>query len=418
LREATDVDGLVREDATGTEVFDIALTVGDASVEASDRIYLGYEGWLGRVSSAPAARSTSESNPFGALVAAAMAVARLHAFQAKVIGGSVPRHRDTWALNALMLTDSPGGTAIPFAVALPQTLLVGGGALASAIAYAMTHVPGLTGSVDTLDADVLKRTNSNRQITAPFALAKSESIHKVQELAHAWAAVRPEPLMYNEFKERRGRSAGSYELAVTAVDNTEARREVALDLPKVVIDGATGGLTVTLMRGADPSQSCVACAYSEVKVDEDELWSRRLGHSREDVQKLRDGFKPFNAEAIARIRAHGTLVVDDERERGLLAEGWAYLKRATCGNAKLDRNLPAASVSYVSAICGFLMAAQMVGEAVGSPTLVSKPRWVWDDVLRQPPSEAAFEACPRIRSCAERHAMRTKFYRNHWAGDE
>jgi len=219
-------------------------------------------------------------------------------------------------------------------------------------------------------------------------------------------------------RQRQGRSSGSYALAVTAVDNTEARREVALDLPKVLIDGATGGLAITLMRGVDPSQSCVACAYPKVKADEDELWSKRLGHSREDVQKFREGSKLFDAETIAQIRSHGTLVVDAERERGLLAEGWPYLKRAACGNASLDRSLPSASVSYVSAICGFLMAAQMVGEALGSPTLVSNPRWVWDDVLRLPPNKAAFEARPLVKSCAERHSMRTRFYRKRWQKDE
>jgi len=138
---------------------------------------------------------------------------------------------------------------LPANVSLPSTLLVGGGALASAIAYAMAHIRGLSGVVDAIDKDALKRTNSNRQITARFEQAKPENLHKVVELAAAWPAIRPAPVMYNEFKRQREGGAGNYELAVTAVDNTEARREVALDLPKALIDGATGGLMVTLMRG-------------------------------------------------------------------------------------------------------------------------------------------------------------------------
>lgn len=171
---------------------------------------------------------------------------------------------------------------------------------------------------------------------------------------------------------------------------------------------------VTLMRGGDPAESCVACAYPEIKTHADGIWVKRLGHDGEQVEQLRDGRKRFDVSVIEQIRGGGTLILNEEVEGGLLAEGWAYLERAACGNAKLDRNLPAASVSYVSAICGFLMAAQMIGEAIGQPTLVSKSRWAWGDVLRQPPSTAEFESRPVATSCAARHNLRSGIYSKRW----
>jgi molybdopterin/thiamine biosynthesis adenylyltransferase len=415
LRAATDVKDLVREVAASSQAFDVALAIGKPAATAGMRIHFGCDGWLALVAEQPVAvPASAETNPFGALLAAAIAVGRLHAFQVNAVGGNIPRPTETWALNALTLTAVPGGATLPSNVSLPSTLLVGGGALSSAIAYAMTHIRGSAGDVDAVDKDVLKRTNSNRQITARFEQAKPENLHKVDELASAWPAIRPARVMYNEFKQQREGGAGNYELAVTAVDNTEARREVALDLPRALIDGATGGLMVTLMRGCDPTESCVACAYPEIKAHEDEIWVKRLGHNREQVQKLRDGTKRFDEVVVEQIRAGGTLIVNEEVERGLLTEGWAYLKRAACGSAKLDRDLPAASVSYVSAICGFLMAAQMVGEAIGAPTLVSKPRWAWGDVLRQAPCEAEFENRPVVKSCAERHDLRREIYSRRW----
>lgn len=415
LRTATDVGELVREVAAASQHVDLALTIGTSATAAETRIHFGCEGWLALVAEEPVmSPAFEETNPFGGLLAAAIAVARLHASQVNAIGGSLPPAAGTWALNALTLTGAPGGAVLPSRVALPPSLLVGGGALASAIAYAMTHVRELTGHVDVIDKDVLKRTNCNRQITANFESAKPETLSKVDELASAWPAIMPTALMYNEFKQQRGRGAGDYELAVTAVDNAEARREVALDLPRVLIDGATGGLMVTVMRGANPAESCVACAYPEIKTHEDEIWTKRLGHDGGQVQQLRDGTKRFDLAVIEQIRASGTLILNEEVERGLLDEGWAYLKRAACGSAKLDRDLPAASVSYVSAICGFLMAAQMVGEAIEAPTLTSKTRWAWGDVLRQPPQKAEFEASPKTGSCAERHALRSGIYVKRW----
>jgi hypothetical protein len=419
LRESTDVKDLRREVAPDSQAFDVALTIGKPAATAGTRIYFGWDEWLALVAEqSVAVPVAAERNPFGALLAAAIAVGRLHAFQVNAVGGSIPRPTETWALNALTLTTAPGGATLPLNVTLPSTLLVGGGALASAIAYAMTHTRGLTGAVDTIDQDVLTRTSSNRQITARFELAQRENLHKVDELALAWPAIRAAPVMYNEFKQQRKGGAGNYELTVTAVDNTEARRAVALDLPKALIDGATGGLMVTLMRGCDPAESCVACAYPEIRTHEDDIWIKRLGHDREQVQQLRDGTKPFDGIVVEQIRTRGTLTVNKEVERGLLAEGWPYLKRAACGNAKLDRDLPAASVSYVSAICGFLMAAQIIGEAIGAPTLVSKSRWAWGDVLRQPPSAAEFESRPVAKSCAERHDMRSRIYSKRWRKSE
>ena len=171
---------------------------------------------------------------------------------------------------------------------------------------------------------------------------------------------------------------------------------------------------VALMRGADPAASCVACAYAEVLTDTDGIWSRRLGFSREQVGMLRKGVVPFDDDVVRHIKSEGTLSVDHEVEDGLRREGWAYLERARCGNAQPDRDLPSASVSYVSAICGFLMAAQTLAELLGVPTLTGPSRWVWTDVLRDLPQAAEREHAMLSSACAARHARRSEIYRNKW----
>ena len=88
---------------------------------------------------------------------------------------------------------------------------------------------------------------------------------------------------------------------------------------------------VALMLGADPADCCVACAYPEIKTHEDEIWVTRLGHDREQVQQLREGTRRFDEGVIEQIRLGGTLIVNEEVERGLLRERWAYLKRRSWG---------------------------------------------------------------------------------------
>lgn len=414
LRNAVPMDGLNRGLAAPGEVHEVAIVLGDARVAADEVVRLGWAGWLGRTASTPSDVDPMERNPFGALTAAALGAAWLHARQLIAVGARIPDPLD-WALNSLTLAGEPGGALLANQpIVLPRVLLVGGGALGSTLTYAMAHLNGVSGSLDVVDHDVLKPTNANRQITAPFERARTEAIYKVNDLQLCWPAVRGFPMTYDAYKEAEGRSAGDFDIVITAVDNAETRRAVASDLPRVLIDGATGGTMVALMRGSDPSDSCVACTYAQVETDEDELWSTRLGTSREAVAALRSGSLAFDDEVVRQIREQGTLPFDVEVEQALRREGWSYLERGRCGNVRPDRDVPSASVSYVSALCGFLMAAQLVGEILGSPSLITPPRWTWDDVLRCRPQDAERVGADQSPSCADHHELRSGIYRRRW----
>lgn len=99
------------------------------------------------------------------------------------------------------------------------------------------------------------------------------------------------------------------------------RREVAQDLPKVLIDGATGGLTVFLMRGTDPDESCVACCYAEVATDDEAIWATRLGVGRDEVKRLKESGVGFPEDVLRSIERNGTYPWDEEVEAGFRTEG-------------------------------------------------------------------------------------------------
>lgn len=416
VRAAIPTEHLIRDIADPGRTYDIAISIGAPSFSARERIRVGWQNWLALVGGDDDSLPVDgEQNPFGAMLAAGMATARLHALQVASIGARVPDATGVWRLNALTLTDGADGPRLPDSVPLPRLLLVGAGALGSSLAYALSHVPGLRANGDAVDPDVLKPSNANRQITAPFERARDEKTHKVDDLAVCWPALTPFRERYDRFKERQGRDAGAYEIAVTAADNGDARREVATDLPRVLIDGATGGLMIALMRGTDPAHSCVACEYPRVVTDEDGVWRQRLGVSRDRVVQLRTGAVSFTDEILAEIKERGTLQLDARDEDALRRDGWKHLVSGQCGNARPDRDLPSASVSYVSAICGFLMAAQVLSEALGMPALDgARPRWVWADVLREPPQAGQRVEGSKAKSCADRHELRSRIYRDRW----
>jgi hypothetical protein len=394
--------------------YDLSIIVGgQTTTNASEHIFVGWEGWTGIVGTEPT--PLSEPNRIGALVGAAMAVAWLHADQLRILGGSIPARASVWRLNALTLDDGSASCDLPERILSPETLLVGAGALGSTLTYLLTHIAQLEVTVTAVDYDVLKLTNANRQVTAPFRRADGVTL-KVQDLAEACAAIRPIPARYEELKDRGERTAEGYAIAITAVDSARVRREVAQDLPKVLIDGATGGLTVFLMRGDDPNVSCVACRYAEVTTDDETFWATRLGISRAEVKKLKESDVGFSDDVLRSIEEKGTYPWDEEVEAGLRTEGWRYLERHACGDAKPERDLPAASVSYVSALCGFLMGAQYIAELLGRPALMApSSTWTWNDVLREPPSQSVREPSWCSPGCAARHDRRSRHYQRAWS---
>jgi hypothetical protein len=413
IRSATCTEHLSRGEKRD-RVYDLSIVVGgEAQASALERIFVGWEGWTGIIATEP--KVCTATNPIGALIAAAMSVAKLHAQQLRVVGAKIPEASAEWRLNALTLDDGNVTVELPSQIEAPESMLVGGGALGSTFTYLLTHIPELRASVAAVDHDVLKATNANRQITAPFTRADAKT-PKVEDLAAAWSAIRPIQARYEELKAKGERSAGAYAIAVTAVDTARVRREVANDLPKVILDGATGGLTVFVMRGEDPTVSCVACRYAPVVSDDDGEWAIRLGVSRAEIERLRRVEDGFSEDVLRAIKENGTYPWDPEVEEGLRVEGWKYLERHACGDAKPERDLPAASVSYVSALCGFLMGAQYIAEVLGASALEAPlSTWTWSDVLREPPARAVREAPLKSRECAARHERRSRLYRKTWS---
>jgi hypothetical protein len=413
LVNATSMDRFIRTSEPGAGLADVVVAIGEPETDGREIIRVGWGNWFGEVTTGKEnlLRPTT-SNPFGSMIGGALAVARLHTLQARAMGASIALPPASWRLGALSFAsrDADLFTGLD----APPTLLVGAGALGSAFVYALSHIPFLRAVIEVVDNDILKSPNANRQITAPFERARSATVNKVDDLASVWKAVTPIPKTYERFKADSGRSAGQFTIAVTGVDNFAARRDVASDLPKAVIDGATGGFMLALTRATDPRSSCLRCLYPEIHRDEVANWAELLGCSREVVEELQRGARTFDDDVIQTIRRDGSYDVDEEAEQGLRSIGWPYLARAPCGRGQL-RGVPSGSVSYVSALCGFLMAGEYIAEVAGIPILKSPLyRWEWDHVLTVPPSLAGRVAVDPVASCLERHELRSEIYRSRW----
>lgn len=200
-----------------------------------------------------------------------------------------------------------------------DTFLVGLGGVGAGFVRTLGELGGNAyGRMRLIDLDCLSIDNLNRVTYGTLAQAQAEEL-KV-EVAATYLRNRLSSLIvsehsvpFEEFKRSLAstRNERRYDVVVTALDNDEIRHEVQRDLPRVLIDGATGrDLNMVVERVLFGQWGCLGCTR----------------HGR--------GARPAEA-----------------RE----GEG--------CGNAPEPR---APAVSFLSAFPGILAAGELIKESMGA----------------------------------------------------
>src|SRR5262249_50844491 len=163
-------------------------------------------------------------------------------------------------LSLLGYDDSEADAVTPQHVDLGRVHLVGVGAVGSALVYALAHLPALAGQLHPIDNDRVDGTNLQR-----YVLMRRGDVGEPKPDVAA-RALRPRGLTllpylgsFAEFAEQHGRDL---DLLVTPVDSEAGRRQLAAELPRAVLNAATGETTVTLSRhGFADGGACLRCLY-------------------------------------------------------------------------------------------------------------------------------------------------------------
>ena len=269
---------------------------------------------------------------------------------------------------------------------IPETHLVGVGAVGSAAVYALAHLDGIGGIVHLIDNEEIDETNLNR-----YALVRlrDKGRWKVDVAAEALrtTSIQVEPYRgaFANYTEDHGRLIN---LLVSPVDSEEGRRGLARMLPRRVINAATGGTTVTLSaHGFADGKACLHCLYmpSPNEASHEEVMAKDMGLLLDVVQNLVETNEPVDSQLVAQIeRNRGTEPGRWEDHAGLPIH--SFYVRVVCGDAEIQ--LPTANViaplPFISASAGILLAAELI--KTGSSGL---GRWSLDnyfrvDTLKQP----------------------------------
>jgi hypothetical protein len=153
----------------------------------------------------------------------------------------------------------------PFAI--DATLVGAGGVGAGVIAALAALGPNIHGCLRLVDQDRISRDNLNRVTYARIESALTK-LRKVDEAKDFLAErtpnlhVEPYPYRFATFKRELGRRRQDrrYDVVITGLDNDPARHEVQRELPRVLIDGATGrDANMTVERVVLGEWGCLGC---------------------------------------------------------------------------------------------------------------------------------------------------------------
>ena len=324
----------------------------------------------------------------GSLYAATMGAAQvlLHTLE---LAGAPYRPMTPHVFSILDLKPFGRDTKMPVRLCLPETHLVGVGAVGSAAIYTLAHLEDIRGTLHLIDNEAVDHSNLNR-----YVLMRRRDIEqqKVDVAAAGLMASEIQASTYcGPFARYVEENGNTTNLLLTPVDSEEGRRNLAKMLPKRVINAATGGTTLTIStHGFADGKACLHCLYMQEpnKATPEEIMASDMGLSADKIQNLILMNEPLDLDLIAQIESH----------RGIEPGSWkhyqglpvhSFYQRTVCGDASVqiqNANI-VAPLAFISAAAGVLLASELV--KVSHPDLQSS---ALDNYLRidtlHPPNPA------------------------------
>jgi hypothetical protein len=317
--------------------------------------------------------------------------------------------RGTVSLWDHTLGSADPGPAIGGPVDLDDVAFIGCGGICAATAWTLALLP-LAGTPLAIDDDTLDDTNLNRQIIAGWAQVgelKAELV--AAALRPAGAQPRPIPRRWDTVELELRRAC---DIGVISVDHDPTRREVQLDLPRLLLNAGnadTGLYRVT--RHDFLSGACLACIShgNERSTSPEQSAAQRLGLPLAELQIHLDANTPIPEDLLAYAS-----ITDAERNRlrGVRAR---VALGIVCGDFAPAPDQPALSMPALSAAPGVLLAAELVKERLGgAPSLSPNRNHLAASILAGPHERWSTWRGKRAGCACSEHEYQ-HFYRGRWS---
>jgi hypothetical protein len=389
----TELDQVTALAVVGATAVEGLVATCDPSV-----IYVGSSGWIARASTHKPVGSSPTDNPFGAGAAACIAAATIFRsmFADELEQRGVPELSALSAegtqgdLSLSLLDFSAGsGTQVDYRrltgpIDIGETFLVGVGAIGNAAVWALSRTPGLTGTLNLIDGEVIALSNLQRYVLATEAsvgqrkvdIAASAMHSDLDSVTSQRLAVRGHAKHWDAYIATRDDYL--LEHVLLALDSAEDRIAVQSSLPQWIANAWTQPENLGVSRHTSfRDDACVACLYlpTQVRKSRDALYAEALGiQSQEEIMEIRrllHSGAPVGVEFLKSIADR--LGVPLEPLAGYANRPLEHFySEALCGGVVLNlggkigaERRTEVPMAFQSALAGIILAAELVVHAGG-----------------------------------------------------
>lgn len=403
--------------------YDLALVIGGADVRADKVIHVACDGWLAYAGTEPAPQPADldEANPFGALTAAGwgsglVAGEIFRTLGADMVPPDLPQG-DWFSTFDYTVGKEGANPVLPTPLDFGEVVMVGAGALGSAAIYALAALPHTSCQLNVVDDDTLSNTNIERHVTsvrrdADAGRSKVSVLAAFLKRYQLAARVAPIKARYEDWPDR----SQPHELVLMGPDSAEVRRAVQFDLPRVLVNAATGGSGFIVSRHDFLTGPCAACLYPDDQKTPTlvEDVARQFGVDVQLARDLVEGRRVFDADIYRLMRTRGTAQLRAERAQTLFGLPLAQVRGVVCSEAELRPELPAATIGFVSFVPGVLMVAELVKARYAPGVPLSAHTNVFrTDVFRL--GEEELEPRRKTRTCRCKDEIMRRAFAQRWA---
>jgi len=382
--------------------YDVVVAIGtDPPDSAGMVVRVGASGWV--VSAGTGAHVDDDPNPVGPTLAAGCAGSEVFKiiFADALSGRAGERLGDltwsAWSYGADLLNPRP------MTLDVSRVQVLGAGAVTHGFAWALTRWPAkLIGQMDLIDPDAFDQSNAQRYA----GLAESEIGQPKAEALAARLRNRikdidfvPHPTDMNTYFASLDKK--TIALAIAGLDSPEARRQLALKLPKRTINMWTEGFYLGAARfGFGDQIPCLFCAYPEpVGAVKDEV-----GEIYQEIQstlimpwRIRELLD--TSASLTAAELHGIAGVFGLDANALAGKPLRSIRGILCatgkvqiGNGAADTDVPLAHASLMAGVFGFVEFIHELSGVAGAQT-----RWAYSTL--HPPRHGFLELTTRRTDC-------------------
>ncbi|MCP1838778.1 molybdopterin/thiamine biosynthesis adenylyltransferase [Bradyrhizobium sp. USDA 4524] len=355
----------------------VAIVVGKSGLAGEmTKIFIGSDGWRARLSRGAPIGSGSTPNPFGAGAAACFATANVFrfVFASQLVCGDLDRQIDVSLFD--YNHESGSGPNLPDCINLGDAYLAGLGAIGHGAMWALARLPGLVGTLNTVDHDIVDLSNLQRYVMAlQKDLDKPKSKLARKLLKREGLRITAHPLKWGDFVAKRGNR--NFERVAVALDNAADRISLQASLPRWIVNAWTQELDLGISRhGFDDGKACLACLYlpSGLVKNEDERVAEelRLPEARQEVRDLLQKGERVSEDFVQRVATAFSIPYADLQPfvgQPLLN----FYQRAICGGMMIgltgtgNAGTAVVPMAFQSALAGLGLAADLVKHAAGLP---------------------------------------------------